>query len=165
MIDSAETQRLSMQETLRTIGNELEARQAQQVQIVIEAGGVAVASRGEHDAYWHYTWADVAAQLRVQIARRTAQPQPLPWRDPWALTRWSVLLRVTGQLLDTRGIDVCTVEGALGATPEAVVLRVLIRGEEVFRRTEVSVQLWRLRSQPRSGVPAAAPPERPWWRR
>jgi hypothetical protein len=147
MIGSTETQRLSLQETLRTIGNALEKQRVQQVQIVIVPSGVTVDSRGGRDAYWHYTWADVAAQSRLQTARRTPQPQPAPWMDPWALTRWSVLLRVTGQLLDAQGIDSCTVEAALGATPEAVLLRVVVAGQEVFRRTEVGVELWRLRAQ------------------
>jgi hypothetical protein len=158
MMDSAKTRRVSLQETLRTIGNELERRPVRQVQIVIDAGGVAVDSRGEQDAYWHYSWADIALLSRGQIARRTPQQQAPPWIDPWALTRWSVLLRVTGQLLDAQGMERCTVEAALGPTPEAVELRILVAGEEVFRRSEIGVILWRLRSQSRQRVAAVDRP-------
>src|SRR5689334_9088110 len=105
MIHSAETRPLSMQEALRTIGNELEIRQVEQVQLVVDANGVTVDSRGPQDAYRRYSWADVAAQSRLQMTWRGSARQPLPSRDPWALTRWPVLLRVTGQLLDKQRIE------------------------------------------------------------
>jgi hypothetical protein len=164
MTHSVEARQLSMQEALRTIGNELERRQVQQVQIVVDAGGVTVDSRGQQDAYRHHSWADVAALSRLQIAWRDSREQLPPRMDSWALTRWPVLLRVTGQLLDKQGIESYTVEAALGSTPETIVLRVLVAGEEVFRRTAVGVELWRMRSQV-TARPAARARPRPWWAR
>jgi hypothetical protein len=164
MAGTPEIPRLPLQEALRTIGNELEARCARQVQLTVDAAGVTVAARGEYDGHWDYGWADLAAQSRIQLARRSGD-QPSPWLDPWALTRWSVLLRATGLLLDNQGIQACTIEAAIGPTPEAAMLRVLIEGQEVFRRTEVGVEIWRLRSQyrARAGAVGAARQQRPWW--
>jgi hypothetical protein len=165
MAGTPETPPLLLQEALRTIGNELEARRAQRVQLTVEATGITVDARGESSGYWDYGWADLAAQARIQAMRRRSEEQPPPWLDPWALTRWSVLLRMTGLLLDRQGVEACTIEAAIGSTPEAVMLRVLIDGQEVFRRTEVGVELWRLRSQyrARAGARRAARQERPWW--
>jgi hypothetical protein len=165
MSGTLETRRLPLQEALRTIGNELEARRAQRVQVTVHAAGVKVEARGEYDGYWDYGWLDLAAQSRIQFEQRRLAEQPPPWLDPWALTRWSVLLRMTGLLLDRQGVDACTVEAAVGPTPETTMLRVLIDGQEVFRRTEVGVELWRLRSQYRyrAGAGRAARQQRPWW--
>jgi hypothetical protein len=166
MTHSVQTRLLSMQETLRTIGNELERRHVQQVQIVVDAAGVTVDSRDQQDAYRRYSWADMAAQSRLQLAQRQSPQQLLPCMDPWALTRWPVLLRVTGQLLDKQGIESYTVEAVLGVTTETITLRVLVAGEEVFRRTGVGVEVWQLRSQAPSRTAAEATPrERSWWAR
>ena len=51
MLGAVERRRPSMQETLCTIGNELETRHAQQAPIEIAALGVTRDSRGELDAY------------------------------------------------------------------------------------------------------------------
>jgi hypothetical protein len=165
MAGTPETSRLPLQEALRTIGNELEARRAQQVRLTVNPAGIIVDARGEYDGYWDYGWADLGAQSSTQAAQRRSEEQPPPWLDPWALTRWSVLLRMTGLLLDRQGVEACTIEAAIGATPEAAMLRVLIDGQEVFRRTEVGVEIWRLRSQYRARAAAvsAGRQQRPWW--
>jgi hypothetical protein len=159
---------LTLQETLRTIGNELETRAATQARLVVDAAGVAVDARGERDGYWRYDWADVRAASAIQVARRQPEQQPPPWMDPWALTRWSVLLRVTGLLLDAQNVRECVIEAAIGKRPEDVFLRVLVNGQEVFRRSAVGVELWNLRAQTRAAMAAKAPHQsqrRGFWRR
>jgi hypothetical protein len=161
---------LSIQEALRTIGNELESRRAAQVRLVLDASGVTVDTRGERDGYWRYDWADVVAASVIQVARRQPEQQPPPWMDPWALTRWSVLLRVTGLLLDAQNVRECIIEAAIGARPEDILLRVLVGGQEVFRRSAVGVELWKLRARSRPGTspapnPAQQPSRRSVWRR
>jgi hypothetical protein len=159
---------LPLQETLRTVGNELESRGATQVRLVLDASGVTVDTRGERDGYWRYDWADVAAASAIQAARRQPEQQPAPWMDPWALTRWSVLLRVTGLLLDAQNVRECVIEAAIGARPEDVILRVLVGGQEVFRRSAVGVELWKLRARSRPVTPPNSPQQptrQGFWRR
>ncbi len=159
MLRPSEAPALPLQEALRTIGNDLEARRAQQVRLAIDARGVKVDARGAQDGAWDWSWADLAARSRAQAAQRRTPSQP-PWQDPWALTRWPVLLRTTGLLLDTQGVRECIIEATLGPNPETVALRVLVGEQEVLRRTEVGVQLWRLRAHHGPRAPA---PVRPWW--
>jgi hypothetical protein len=105
---------LPLQDALRTIGYGLEASRVRRVRLQLTAAGIVVETTGAY-AVRSYTWADLAVQVRVQRGLR--QPGG-PAADPWTLTRWSVLLRATGLLLDSHGIRVGEIE-ALVAPPDA----------------------------------------------
>ncbi|HZR98285.1 MAG TPA: hypothetical protein VFE37_06245 [Chloroflexota bacterium] len=105
---------LPLQDALRTIGYGLEAARVRRARLKLTATGLVVETTGAY-AVRSYGWDDVAVQVRVQRGLR--QPGG-PATDPWTLTRWSVLLRATGLLLDSHGIDIAEIEAAV-APPEA----------------------------------------------
>lgn len=74
MLRPSEAPALPLQEALRTIGNDLEARRAQPVRLAIDA-------RGAQDGAWDWSWADLAARSRAQAAQRRTPSQP-PGRTP-----------------------------------------------------------------------------------
>jgi hypothetical protein len=87
---------LPLQDVLRTIGYGLEASRVRRARLQLNAVGIVVETTGAY-AVRSYTWDDLAVQVRIQRGLR--QPSA-PATDPWTLTRWSVLLRATGLLLD-----------------------------------------------------------------
>jgi hypothetical protein len=165
-----EDARLSLEEELRTIGNALEGHEVSRVQLVVDPTGIAVDARGGHGCR-QYSWRDVAELSLAQQALRGPEAHPAPWLDPWAMTRWSVLLRLTGLLLAAQGTRFCTIDAAIGATPEESYLRAFRSGREVLDLGVVGAELWRLRLRrgSRPAVPTAtvpAPPPRwAFWRR
>jgi hypothetical protein len=163
-VSSPPTTALSLQEALRTIGNGLEAHKVPRVQITIGSTGVHVEARGEYGSRT-FSWADVASQSVAQQSQRRFERQRPPWLDPWAMTRWLVLLRITGLLLDAQGIRTCNIEASLGTTPESGALGVLVDGREVLDRMAVGVELRRLRLRRGSSTVVADQlgARRPWW--
>ena len=113
------------------------------------------------------TWHEIEAQSRSQQEHRRNQPRPAPWMDPAALTRWSVLLRVVGQLLDAQGVSDCVIDAAVASedAPEGCRVQVTADDRVVLDSEAVRLQLLRLRTkyiEARDCAPEPAP-ERPWW--
>jgi len=143
---SLEGRPVSLQETLRIIGLELETRRPLSAQLTVDSAGVAVESGADH-AGLRYAWADLAAQAEAERAHRhrgsTGQGQP----DAGDLTRWSVLLRVIGQLLDAQGVQDCHIEAAprLPMSPDPCRVTVTVAGRVVFREAAIEEQAMLLR--------------------
>jgi hypothetical protein len=87
--------------------------------------------------------------------------------DPAALTRWSVLLRVVGQLLDAQGVSDCEIDAAVASpdSPEGCRVQVTTDGRTVLDSEAVRLQLLRLRTRYIEARDRAPEPEpsRPWW--
>jgi hypothetical protein len=90
--------------------------------------GIFVGTTGAY-AVRTYTWDDLALQVRVQRGLRQPGGAAL---DPWTLTRWSVLLRAAGVLLDRHGIRRGEIDASVAPidAPRACQLTVRV-GEQV----------------------------------
>jgi hypothetical protein len=154
-----------MQEALRTLGLGLEVGKVRRTDIVVHAGGIEVDARGE---YGHriYDWNDLESQSRAQQRHRRPQARPAPWMDPAALTRWSVLLRVVGQLLDAQEIRECHIQAAVATpdSPQECRVEVVSGGKVVVDEEQVQLHLLRLRTRHVDRRSAEASGDRrPWW--
>jgi hypothetical protein len=156
---------MSMQEALRTLGLSLEVAKVRRAEITIGVEGIEVDASGE---YGHriYAWSDLGSQSRAQQRHRRPQARPAPWMDPAALTRWSVFLRVVGQLLDSQEIRHCVIQAAVAPVdaPQDCRVEVNIGGRTVVDEEQVQLQLLRLRTRyvdARASGPGSS--RRPWW--
>jgi hypothetical protein len=157
---------LSMQEAMRTIGLGPEVNKVTRVEIAIDSAGVTINTNSTYGVR-KYSWQEIQAQSRAQQADRRARSRAALWMDPIALTRWSVLLRIVGQLLDQQGIGECVVEAAIASPdePEAWRAQVIADDQVVLDSEAVRLQLLRLRTrhvEAREKGPLPAT-DRPWW--
>src|SRR4051812_25607868 len=88
--------RISLEEALRTIASDLEAAGASAAQLTFGHQTIKLETPGLTKAR-DYRWSELAVRSRTQVTRRRAEASS-PYPDLLALTRWSVLLRLTGQL-------------------------------------------------------------------
>jgi hypothetical protein len=156
---------LPLEETLRVIGQVLDAARARDLSLTVEAAGVSFA--GGVISHRQYGWAEIAGLVRAHRAQRRPHPVFRPWLDPWRATRWSVWLRITGRLLDARDIHKCRLEARLGPTLEENRLKVWVAAEQVLDETVVSRELAAVWMEQDLLQPDAPPslPQRRWWRR
>jgi hypothetical protein len=165
-------ERLRLQDALRVIGLGLEASRVPYAVLRLDAAGVVVDARG---AYRNQTfrWEDLASQAKSLQARRRARRQTLVSMDPWALTRWSVLLRGAGALLDLEGHGTCEIHAAVESTAleRESQLRAYVDGQEMLGVEAVRENLLRLRlrregAQPPQGNATSRPswPRWAFWR-
>jgi hypothetical protein len=158
---------LLLQEALRTLGLGLEVAKVPRAELAIDGQGIAVETTTVYGRRV-YSWSDLESQARAQQGHRRAQPRAAPWMDPAALTRWSVLLRIVGQLLDAHGTRACIIRAAPAPADDPPAFAVEATADErVLVDTEdVRMQLLRLRAQVdtrQTAAAAAALPRRPWW--
>jgi hypothetical protein len=147
---------LPLQEALRVVGQTLEVQQVSRIQLTVGAHGVVVGTTTDY-TYRQYSWTDLRVHSDTQARFRRPAGRTTFW-DPTDLTRWSVLLRVTGSLLDARGIAECTIRAAVGETPAACQLAVHAEGQLVLDRAAIQdFVLWaRLRRGAQAALDAAA---------
>jgi hypothetical protein len=163
MVMQETTLALSLQETLRTVGRVLEVRRPRRAYLTIDSLGVTVEAPDD-DQCRIYPWSDVARLSRAQLHYgRGHQPRHNP--DVWSLTRWSVLLRAAGQLLDVQHITACRIEAAVGNASHESQVRVTVDGRVVLETLAVQLHWLRLRTRFDGREPHAAASLRPWWRR
>ena len=145
---------LPRQDALRTIGYGLEASRVRRAWLVLNAAGILVEPTGAYAAR-SYTWDDLAVQVRVQRGLR--QPGG-PAADPWTLTRWSVLLRATGLLLDSHGVRACEIEATVAPSDAPRAPRLTVRASDhvIFTAAAIHERLDWLR-QRHAADPAEAP--------
>ena len=80
----------------------------------------------------------------------------------WSLTRWTVLLRVVGQLLAAQGLRDCRIEATVGDASHEAEVRVTVDGRVVLESLAVQLHWLRLRTR-FDGRDAVAPgSHRPW---
>jgi hypothetical protein len=154
---------LSHAEAFRTLGLSLEVGGVRQIQLTVDPVGLVVRAAGAYGRR-EYRWSELDRQSRAQQAFRGARPAPEA--DLATPTRWSVLLRVVGRLLDTRQIRYCVVDATL---PESDGLadcqvQVWVADRVVLNADAVRGYLCWLQAR-RIDVQQAAtlPPSRPWW--
>jgi hypothetical protein len=158
---------LPLQEVLRTLGVGLEASTARRAELIVDAGGIAVFAPGDYGQR-RYRWDEIASQSRAQQAQRRPGHRPPPWMDPWALSRWSVFLRVAGLLLDAQGVRACAIEATVAAagSQDDCRLTVTAGGRGVLDGAALQEHVKWLRLRRGTGyAPAAAPSKRSWWAR
>ncbi len=155
---------LPLQDALRTIGYGLEASRVRRARLQLSAAGVVVETTGAY-AVRSYSWDDLVVQVRVQRGLR--QPGG-PAADPWTLTRWSVLLRATGLLLDAQSVRQAEIEAAVAPSdaPRACQLTVRVGEQVVLTAAAIHERLeWlRLRHAADRAEPAVPAAPRPAWR-
>ena len=146
-----------LQDALRTIGLGLEGHPVPHATLRVDAAGILVDAQGAYTQR-SFLWEDLARQTRSLQAGRRPRRLMLPSMDPWALTRWSVLLRGIGVLLDLEGRSTCEIHAAVesAAPPRESQLRVYVNGQEVLGVEAVRESLLRLRLLRES----AQPPDR-----
>jgi hypothetical protein len=152
---------LPLQDALRAIGYGLEASRVRRARLQLHAAGIVVETTGAY-AVRAYSWDDLAVQVRVQRGLR--QPGG-PAADPWKLTRWSVLLRAAGQLLDRQHVTACRIEARVASASHESELRAIVDGRVVLETLAVQLHWLRLRARFDGREPHGLPSVRPWWRR
>jgi hypothetical protein len=153
---------LTLQEALRSLGRALEAQGPQHVYLTVDAIGITVETPPS-DRYRIYPWADLARLSRAQLHYgRSRRTRPIGLKA-WSLTRWAVLLRVTGQLLDAQGIRHCRVEATLADASHECEVRVTVDGRVVLESLAVQLHWLRLRTRFDGRDVAAPTNHRPWW--
>jgi hypothetical protein len=141
--DASPGAELSLEEALRTIGCALDAHRVRQVRIIVSPAGIEVHADWMY-GYRRYPWADVAGLSRGHAAQRRARPVPRPWLDPFNFTRWSVVLRVAGRLLDAQRIRSCELQAAVGPPPAISMIHGWSAGREVLNPVALAQGLARL---------------------
>jgi hypothetical protein len=154
---------LSLQDALRTVGYSLEASATRRARFLVDASGVRIETRGAYGIRG-YTWHDLLIQTQaMQNLRRSGGPRD-PALDPWTFTRWSVLLRVTGALLDLGNVRDCRIDASVqvAAPPQECRLSVVVGRQIVATTTAIQELLDALREATGSetwsdpGAPTAA---------
>ncbi len=159
--------RLSLQEALRTVGSQLENERRQLARLTVTATGIAVDAEKEWGYRW-YPWNQLARLSRALRDQRRGARQAAAG-ERWDPTRWSVLLRVTGQILDRQAVRACAIEISAGRdrAPEDCEVRVVVGDRVILSTASVleQVQLLRLRqsASQHSGPSPASAPQRHWW--
>jgi len=153
---------LSLQETLRTVGRVMEVRRPRRAFLTIDSMGVTVEAPDD-DQCRIYPWSDIARLSRAQLHYGRGQRQQNP--DIWSLTRWSVLLRAAGQLLDMQHVTTCRIEASVGNASHESEVRVMVDGSVVMETLAVQLHWLRMRTRFDGREPHGAPSLRPWWRR
>jgi hypothetical protein len=163
-VSTARTFDLTLQEALRTVGLSLEAGRVPRATLVLDEAGISVQTQVDY-GYRTFSWADIAGLSRSQRAQRQPAGQPPPWLDPLALTRWSVVLRVVGRLLDERQLAACRIEAAPAppGAPDACAVVVTLGDQPVFDQAAVRECLDQLRALRRSRAEPPRQPRGPWW--
>jgi hypothetical protein len=158
-----------MAEALRTVGTTLEPHAVSRVELRITAAGVAVEPASGVEGR-SYSWEELQRESERQRQQRQAQPDAASWVAPLALTRWSALLRIVGQLLDTRRVGECVVDATVAspAAPRDCQVRVLVGDDVLVDGDDVQMHILRVRTQQIAAQQSPAPlesaePRRPWW--
>jgi DNA-binding transcriptional MerR regulator len=154
---------LSLQAALRTVGRGLDTGQAREAQLHVSAAGILVES-AQGEAARSYSWSEIAAQTMARQQLRRSGERRLVRSDAWALTHWSVLLRVTGALLDERGIATCAIAAAVHASTPSQdgESRVLVAQQEVIDTDAVRQHrdvLYQRMAEAQALTMRSAPPE------
>ncbi len=153
-----------METALIALASGLEAGKVQDATLVVDAASITVHTTGEYGCRT-YPWRDVADKARAQAAYHRVEARWAPWLAPGALRRWSVLLRLTGQSLDERGVRIgATIAPALAIHDCTV--EVSVHGELVLDTRALQFHLLRLRASATDARSRRSPRAR-WdlWRR
>jgi len=149
----------------------IELDEVRRAQVMVAPGGISVDTTFEAGTRV-YTWGDVADASEAQRRLRGRPTPPGRSRDPGLLTRWPVLLRLIGELLDARGVRDCVIQVAIAApdAPQAIEMVVTTEGRVVLVPEDVTLHLLRVGARPHRPDEQGArflgqPPAWQFWRR
>jgi hypothetical protein len=160
----------TLEQALRTLGLQLDRLGVPDACFTIAADGITVETENPA-AREYYPWNALGEQAAAQKQRRQDTPTPRPELDREALTRWPVLLRLVGTVLDSERVQT----GQLGVVPGTAADPTRCRvdwvadGKTRSLREDVLFVLLRRRAQHRATEQVTAapeppqPPEPPWW--
>jgi DNA-binding transcriptional MerR regulator len=162
---------LSLEEALRTLGVSLDRYEVvRRAQFTINTRGILVDTTTPHIHMLH-TWNALLVESASQRQARQAAPQPAPDADLLALSRWSVLLRLVGVLLDADRVRQCTLQIQLARPETPTTYEVQLQTGEQVRELNEDIQqlLLRRRAQyarrSRADERGVSAPRRRWWSR
>ena len=101
---------LTLEDSLRVVGQRLETLQAHHVELTIEADGIDMRAGAIESENRYWTWGELAEEASGPPDERD---DPTHWTDASVLTSWPLLLRVLGYLLDARGVRTCDLQVAM----------------------------------------------------
>ena len=142
---------LTLAEALRSIGFLIELDEVGRAQVMVGPDGISVDTTFAAGTR-AYSWRDVANASEAQRRLRGQPAPPGRSRDPGLLTRWPVLLRLIGELLDARGVRECVIQVAIAApdAPQNIEMLVTNAGQEILLPEDVRLHLLRRGAQPRN---------------
>ena len=158
----------TLEQALRAIGPQLDRLAVPDACFTIAADRVTV-DTGHGETREHYTWAALGEKAAAQKHNRQETPLPRPELDRAALTRWAVLLRPVGTVLDSERVQVGQLGVVPGTAADPTHCRVdwQVDGKTRSLREDVLFVLLRRRAQHRAAVASEAPapelPKPPWW--
>jgi hypothetical protein len=156
---------LNLEEALRAVGQDLEGRGVSYAEVRLAPLGITVETTQPY-ARQEYSWGNLGIRVGAPGERAGTAAEGAPWHDLLALTHWSVLLALVGQILDrrqrVRGYLI-EAEVAPANAPTACQVRVSVGGEAVLGTEEVHEQLLRVRARGAIPPAPAPPPAPPWW--
>jgi hypothetical protein len=144
----AEDTIISLQEALRTLAPDLEPRRLSYVALTSDWDGITVETTDPYTSRL-YAWGELMLRSHDLQKQRQDRPSPAPCLDLLALTRWPVLLRLVGRVLEDQRVRFCTIEAEVASAAEPTRFQVQVRvGDEVRSLTdEVQQQLLRNRAR------------------
>jgi hypothetical protein len=101
---------LTLEESLRVVGQRLETLQARHVELKVEADGIDMRAGVPDSVGCYLTWDELAQEASGAAGD---DDDPIHWTDASVLTSWPLLLRVLGYLLDARGVRTCDLQVAM----------------------------------------------------
>jgi hypothetical protein len=155
---------LSLEEAFRTLGHQLDGQGASRVEFSVDATGVTLSTTPANGGR-RYLWSEIVRQARVQRQARRATTETATWLDGHAFTRWALVLRVTGRLLDAGAAPRCQATITIGAIapPRACEVRVCNDSGALFGTEEIRRELLALRAREGNDRQRAMTAPRPWW--
>jgi hypothetical protein len=167
MVTTGVIARPTLEQALRTLGVQLDGLDVPDACFTIAPDGITVETENP-DARQHYPWVALGEQAAALKQQRQDAPVPRPELDRGALTRWSILLRLVGTVLDSERVQTGQLGVVVGTEADPTQCRVdwVAEGKTRSLREDVMFVLLRRRAQHRSSEIVAAapePPEPPWW--
>src|SRR5687767_563959 len=98
---------LTLEDSLRVVGQRLETLQARHVELKVDADGIDVLTGATDSVSRYWTWDELAQEASGAPGDGD---DPTHWTDGSVLTSWPLLLRVLGYLLDARAVRTCSLQ-------------------------------------------------------
>jgi hypothetical protein len=161
---------VTLEEGLRTIGTGLDRlRVVRFAQFTIDGRGILVDATSPVVHTLH-TWSALALEAECQRQARRPGPRAMPDADLLALTRWTVLLRLVGVLMDADRLRTATLEVQVARpeTPTVCEARLHTNRGVADLAEDIRLLLLRRRAQfspreePRDALEPRSPRRR-WW--
>ena len=158
------TRPLTLEEAFRTLGQQLDSESPSCVVLSVNAAGVTL-QRPPADEGLLYAWEEIVRKARAQRQARRAATETAIWLDAYAFTRWSLVLRVTGRLLDGGAVAQCRATITIGAAapPRACNVQVCNESGPLFGTEEVRTEMLAVRRRQGEAKQRALTAPRSWW--